>query len=162
VATAKDLTGQRFGRLVVSHRGNNTSAGKARWFCLCDCGGNITTLAASLTVGYTRSCGCIHKEQLVQRCTTHGQAKREQASPEYRSWCMMKARCTNENFHKYKTYGAVGITYDPSWDSFEQFLKDMGPRPKGTSLDRIDPYGNYEPSNCRWADAKTQANNTRR
>ncbi len=74
----------------------------------------------------------------------------------------MKGRCSNPNNPDYRYYGARGITYCEEWESFEEFFADMGHRPPGTSLDRIDPNGNYEPGNCRWATAKQQANNKRK
>ncbi len=85
-----------------------------------------------------------------------------QRSLAYRSWENMKQRCLNPKHDSYHYYGARSIAVDPRWLSFDNFLADMGERPEGTSIDRIDPHGNYEPSNCRWADAKTQANNKRR
>lgn len=83
-------------------------------------------------------------------------------SPTYNSWNSMRQRCNNENREDYKYYGMIGVTYAPEWDKFENFLADVGVRPEGTTLDRIDPFGNYEPSNVRWATPEQQANNQRR
>ena len=82
-------------------------------------------------------------------------------TPTYQSWADMKSRCTNDNTKSYKDYGGRGITYDLRWNAFENFLSDMGERPKGTTLDRTNNEGNYEPSNCKWATKKEQANNRR-
>lgn len=82
-------------------------------------------------------------------------------TPEYRSWNSMHQRCYDENHPYYHKYGGKGVTICARWNSFQSFYDDMGPRPDGTSLDRINPYGNYEPGNCRWATRKQQANNTR-
>lgn len=86
-----------------------------------------------------------------------GIAKKE--SPTYKAWAGMKQRCTNSKAPNYSRYGGRGISYDPRWESFSNFLEDMGVRPKGRSLDRIDNNGNYCKDNCRWATAKQQANN---
>ena len=80
-------------------------------------------------------------------------------TPTYKSWSEMKLRCNNPHHSKTDCY--VGVTYCEEWEKFENFFKDMGVRPAGTALDRIDPRGNYEPSNCRWADIITQENNRR-
>lgn len=89
---------------------------------------------------------------------THGHAGNIH-SPTYRSWRMMRARCLYPSHRNYKDYGARGITFCDRWNSFENFLADMGKRPEGMNLDRIDTNGNYKPSNCRWTDEKTQQRN---
>ncbi len=95
--------------------------------------------------------------------TTHGHTVNYRKSREYRSWQMMKHRCHNPRYTQFRDYGGRGIAVCPRWrDSFEDFLADMGPRPVGTSIDRIDKNGNYEPSNCRWATEQEQKRNTRR
>lgn len=73
----------------------------------------------------------------------------------------MKQRCLNKNHEKYDSYGGNGIKIDPSWMTFETFLYDMGPRPFGKTLDRINPYGDYKPDNCKWSTAKQQGKNKR-
>lgn len=91
----------------------------------------------------------------------HGQARPESRGPTYRSWECMKSRCSNVNDPSYEDYGGRGIGFYEPWSDFREFLKDMGERLPGTSLDRIDCDGDYEPGNCRWADAKTQGRNKR-
>lgn len=106
-----------------------------------------------------KSCGCMKAALISEIVTTHGM----RGSPTYRAWCGMKTRCGNPNRQDYFTYGGRGITICDRWlHSFENFLADMGhkPTPKH-SIDRIDPNGNYEPLNCRWATSKSQNRNTR-
>jgi hypothetical protein len=109
-----------------------------------------------MKTGQTKSCGCLARENLITRETTHGMSR----TKEYRTWSHMKERCQNDRCKNYKDYGGRGITVCDEWsNSFEQFYKDMGSRPKKKSIDRIDVNGNYEPDNCRWATMKTQQNN---
>lgn len=93
------------------------------------------------------------------RTTKHGQTLRGKATPTYVSWACARRRCHNRNHHKWPSYGGAGVTFCERWNNFENFLRDMGERPQGTTLDRIDGSKGYEPGNCRWATAKEQALN---
>ncbi len=159
----KDISGQRFGRLVVARRAENSNGGSARWLCKCDCGGETVTLGACLrrSRNPTRSCGCLARERVSIANTgrdrsTHGMT----FTPIYRKWDSMIRRCHNENHPQYKNYGWRGIGVCEAWlNSFEQFFADVGlPPAPGYSLDRIDNDGNYEPGNVRWATHIEQQN----
>lgn len=159
-----DLAGQRYGRLLVLTQAPHIT-GNTAWLCQCDCGGEKVVPSSYLRTGSTKSCGCLPREQYGLNgklsSTTHGQASNPTLT--YNSWNAMKQRCFNPLATNYHKYGARGITVDPSWvDSFETFFADMGERPAGTSLDRIDTAGNYEPGNCRWATPTEQNQNRRR
>ena len=148
-----DRTGQRFGRLVVLEQAGRTASKKVLWKCKCDCGNETQTDSGSLVTGNTESCGCILKEAI----TKHGGWKKSS----YNTWRAMIRRCTNPKDKDYPRYGGKGISVCPEWMDYAVFEKDMG-EPRGDeTLDRIDVYGNYEPSNCRWAGVKTQNRNTR-
>ena len=150
-----DLSGQSFGMWAVIKRGENTKHGTARWWCKCDCGNIKLVSANNLRSGGSKSCGCRKIEHAATLNKTHGMTK----SPEYNSWRGMIERVNKKNHVSHRWYTDVSVC--ERWRKFENFYADMGKRPRGTSIDRIDPSGDYCPENCRWADNKTQRHNRR-
>jgi ribosomal protein S27E len=151
-----DITGKRFGRIVVlsfSHINNR----KAFWNCKCDCGNIKIIFGSSLKNGETKSCGCLQKEVTKNRFTKHGLRH----NPIHKVWSGMVQRCTNKNVPHYSYYGGRGITVCDEWLTVEGFYKDMGERPKGTTLDRINNELGYFKDNCRWVTSEEQSNNKR-
>lgn len=158
------MEGTVWGSLTVISRQGKTFDGKATWLCLCDCGNTVTLAGKNIRNGNNKSCGCLKAKSMLenrQNRVLHGHAGSKR-SAEYKSWSSMIARCTNKNRAAYRDYGGRGVKVCDRWLSFENFLLDMGNRPHGTSLDRIDNNGNYEPTNCRWASSEVQARNNRR
>jgi len=154
---AKDIAGQRFGRLVAIEDSGKRSHSHILWRCICDCGNETLVTANNLLKGKTRSCGCLRTETTIERSTKHGGAH----LPEYHVWTDIKNRCYNENCSHYRYYGGRGIQVCARWrDSFANFYSDMGPRPSPRhTIDRIDNDGDYEPDNCRWATYDQQSQN---
>lgn len=152
----RDLTGQRFGRLIIMTRAPSRGY-RTYWNVRCDCGTEKEVSQSVLVTGKAKSCGCFNAENRAVINTKHGKVN----TPTYISWCSMWARCTNSKLKSYANYGGRGVSVCEEWKDFSVFLSDMGERPNGTSIDRINVNGNYEPSNCRWATPSEQRRNQR-
>lgn len=165
---ALDLTGQRFGRLVVLARAKNARTGttsKSRWLCQCDCGVRKPEIYASaLRGGLTKSCGCLRAEHAAEVGRSGGPNFRHgrTGTRTHRIWSSMIQRCSDPRHKSYPAYGGRGVIVCDRWKTFENFLEDMGEAPDALTLDRINVDIGYEPSNCRWATWEQQANNKRR
>lgn len=172
--SGKDLSGKSFGRLTVlwpAGRVKKTNRTYLVYACQCDCGNIVYPTAQVLRSGHTKSCGClmkdINREKLLDNQTglKHGHnTDKKGMTPTYKAWNAMKQRCTNPKNASYKNYGARGVTYDPRWEQFENFLADMGEKPgskREYSLDRIDNNKGYYKDNCRWATIREQNRNRR-
>jgi hypothetical protein len=163
----QDLRGLRFERLTVTAFSHFNKSGNAYWSCVCNCKTTKTIVGTSLTKkkGATRSCGCLQRELTSQRehktLIIHGHTVGHKFSPTYTSWANMMKRCYDPNCPQYKDYGGRWITVCERWHDFINFLADMGTRPAGLVIDRINNDGNYEPGNCRWTTYKVSANNRR-
>lgn len=153
--SSQQLINQKFTRLLVI--GVDT-CDPLKVICVCDCGVKKSVSKYKLLSSHTKSCGCLQREITSKRSKTHGQRH----TPEYQIWLRIKSSCYNKNHPAYKDYGQRGIKVCKRWfNSPEKFLKDIGKRPLGHSLDRINNSKGYDPHNVRWADRVTQMNNTR-
>jgi hypothetical protein len=160
--TQSDLTGQRFNRLVALKYVGRDKNKVTLWLCVCVCGNELIVRRSGLITGHSKSCGCwkIERMQTVSNAHKHGHATKG-TSPTYNSWAAMIQRTQDPSATSCPRYGGRGITVCEDWKSFKNFLRDMGERPKGTSIDRIDNSLGYFKENCRWADATTQTANRR-
>lgn len=155
----RNLTNQRFGRLVAIRPDLPWSRGTSRWLCRCDCGNEVSVERSSLIRGATKSCGCWRNER--RRQGKHGLTY----SPEWHAWRRAKERVVNPNAKGYRNYGGRGIQMSPEWvGDFAAFFEHIGPKPQpheNYSLDRINNDGHYEPGNVRWATRSIQMKNRR-
>lgn len=152
-----DLTGRRFGRLLVVNRANKNSFGEALWECQCDCGNSHIAKGSSLRRGKCLSCGCYQRECISKAHTKHNMY----GTRLYHIWSGMIQRCTNPNNSKYKNYGKRGIKVCDEWKDFSNFYKWASATnyAENLTIDRVDVNGNYTPDNCRWTTINIQENN---
>jgi len=152
-----DLVGKTFGRWAVVAYLGRIHEWHRLWLCVCSCGRSKQVLGHHLISGQSQSCGCLCRERTSAANSKHGKCKMRS----YKTWKQIRERCFNRNNTGYKHYGARGITVCKRWKKFENFFEDMGERPEGLSIERINNNRSYCKSNCKWATFYEQANNKR-
>ena len=155
----RKMLGKIFGKLTVKSFSHKDARYNDFWNVQCQCGTEKSVRGSHLRNGSTQSCGCLVTEVYRKRNTKHGMS----GSPEWQSWKAMRQRCINPKHVHFKYYGGRGITICKRWlGSFETFLQDMGRRPKGTTIHRVNDYPVYCPEHCIWAPADVQAKERRK
>jgi hypothetical protein len=154
-----NLVGQQFSRLTVVECTGIDKRGRTLWRSKCVCGNFTITLGSRLKSRGVRSCGCLQSEATKANRTIHGQARLGKETGAWFSYRDAKKRCNNPKVANYRDYGGRGIKF--LFTSFDQFFKELGPRPTGMSIDRIRNDGNYEPGNVKWSTRKEQISNRR-
>jgi hypothetical protein len=160
-----DLTNEQFGRLTADSFAGNSKSGHAMWHCTCECGNKKVVRSSALRKLEVRSCGCLHKESArktsLKYIRKHGHNGNIRTKT-YNTWRGMKERCDNPKAIRYKDYGGRGISYCERWEDFMNFLEDMGERPEGLAIDRIDNDGGYSKENCKWSTYSENCKNKER
>lgn len=170
----QNLTGREFGAWTVLRYSGMNDKHQPSWFCQCVCGTEKNVVGQTLREGWSKSCGCELSKNVSASKTRHGGAIKnlrendtlgfrggapDKQDITYRRWLSMRKRVADLTPEVYRSYGAKGIVVCERWRTFENFRADMGQCPDGWTLDRIDPNGNYEPENCRWACLSQQTRN---
>lgn len=160
-----DLANLRFGRLYVVSDIGRTKDRHILWHCVCDCGNSVNVSSHDLLNGHTQSCGCLQKARTHEARYIHG----DRDARLYKIWQSMKKRCESPQCKSFRWYGAKGVTVCDEWHEYSAFKEwavqngyNENAKYGECTIDRIDPFGNYEPQNCRWVSFTEQAKNKRK